>query len=119
MKTSTFKFESTRQIGKSRDSITQLNITEQIGYNNFGELDLRYGFKAHFENCTAKDPGMPRENYRLHSSIHPRKGDKLTHVKSGRVFTFGEPSGFVVYTIPLLENGKQVAIVHFEDYYKD
>ena len=59
------------------------------------------------------------ETYELHHQVLPKENDILLHTKSGRQFTIGKVEGFVNYHAPLLENGKQVALIIFEDYYKD
>ena len=117
VKKSKFKFIRTLIKNGGRKHI--ININEDIKYNHKDELDLGYGFGGEMKECNAYEPGKGWEKYRLHSSIHPHEGDKLIHIKSGREFIFGKPSGFVRYIIPLLEDGVEVAIMHFEDYYKD
>ena len=79
---------------------------------------LGYGYKEwttkHKEGF---DSAFPGQAYTLHHSIKPKEGDVWKYGE--RMFTVGKRSGFVVYTAPLLENGKQVATIKFEDYYKD
>ena len=81
-------------------------------------INLRYGYKEwttkHKEEF---DSAIPGQAYTMHHSIKPKEGDVWKY--GNRTFTVGKPCGFVVYTAPLLENGKQVATIKFEDYYKD
>lgn len=82
------------------------------------EIYLGYGYKTWTQECTEGfDSVCPGEKYTLVNSIKPKQGDVWKH--GNRTFVLGEQSGFVIYTAPLFENGKQVATVHFEDYYKD
>lgn len=105
----TFLFES-----ESRN----LKIQEKLNFEN-KIIKTGYGFNAKMNQVQTYEPGLGMEKYRLHSSIQPRKGDKLTHLKSKRIFIFGEKTGFIHYEIELLENGKIVGKLLFEDYYKD
>lgn len=99
--------------------VQNIEIKEKVTIDSDGVLNLGYGFGSEMNQCSAKDPGMKREYYRLHNSFQPNEGDTLTHVGSGRVFMFGKKQGFIHYTIELLENGKHVATAKYEDYYKD
>ena len=108
-----FIFESNRRLGG------QINMKVDLSFNEAKIANIGYGFNPHYYDCSAKEPGMPTEKYRLHSSITPRKGDTFTHIKSGRVFQIGKSEGFLLYTVPLLENEKEVAKIAYEDYYKD
>lgn len=83
-------------------------------------VNLGYGINPHYINCTAKDPGMPVEKYRLHKAISP-SNKTFTHIKSGRVFTTGNSRSDegMYYTCDLMENGVKVAEIYTETYYKD
>ena len=79
---------------------------------------LGYGYKEwwtrHNEgHCSA----LPGREYKLHNAITPKEGDVWTY--GSRTFVVGKRSGFLCYQAPLLENGRQVATVEWEDYYKD
>ena len=79
---------------------------------------LGYGYKTwttkHNEGAFS---ATPYQGYTLHHAITPSEGDVWFY--RGRTFTVGKKSGFLIYTAPLLENGKQVATIKWEDYYKD
>ena len=114
--TSKFIFKSTHVVAKK---VEAFEMEVELEFNENCIANIGYGFNPHYYNCTAKDPGMPVERYRLHSAIKPHKGDTLTHVKSNRIFEVGVSEGFLLYTAPLLENNKAVAKITYEDYYKD
>lgn len=95
-----------------------LKIEQKIEFQN-NNFQLKYGFNSKMNNVKTYEPGIGIEKYRLHTSIKPFKGDKLIHKKSNRTFIFGNKTGFVCYEIELLEDGKIVGKLHFEDYYKD
>lgn len=84
-------------------------------------VDLCLGYKdwetRHVERADSVLRGRP---YKMVHQILPAAGDVIVHKKSGRKFVVGEPiSDFIVYRFPLLENGKRVAILRAEEYYKD
>ena len=91
--------------------------------NKSGEyiIDVGYGFGAHYVECTAKEPGRPVENYRLHRSITPGQIKKLVHEKTGREFRFENQTGFICYKTDMVEvlTGRKVATIKHEEYYKD
>lgn len=83
-------------------------------------LGLRYGYKHTVqEKFEGPDSIIPGARYNLHKQILPKKGDVITHIKSGRKLTVGDISGFICYQAPLLSDGVVVASITFEDYYKD
>ena len=79
---------------------------------------LGYGYKykytQHNEGCYSSLPGR---KYVLHESMQPKEGDVWTY--GGRTFVVGKKIGFLCYQAPLLEHGRQVATIEWEDYYKD
>lgn len=81
-------------------------------------IDLGYGYKSWYtkvrEGWDSALRGMVLDR---HHSIWPKEGDVWEY--KNRKFVVGPISGFVVYHAPLLENGKEVAKIRFEDYYKD
>ena len=82
------------------------------------EIYLGYGYNTTTRECVEGfDSVCPGQKYTLVSTRHPKEGDVWKNGK--RTFVVGKKDGFVVYTAPLFENGKQVATIHFEDYYKD
>jgi hypothetical protein len=99
----------------------ELDLTFKPNKQGEYELDMKYGLSAHYVECTAKDPGRPVEHYRIHRSITPPFIKKLVHEKSGRVFELRNHQGFINYTMDLVEvaTEKRVAIIRYEEYYKD
>jgi hypothetical protein len=84
-------------------------------------INLGYGYTSGFGNWCHEgaDSAIPGRRYRIFRQWMPRKGDIIIDVKSGRKFNVGDVDGFIVYNAPLLESGKVVAVLKFEDYYKD
>ena len=95
------------------------DVTLQVAISIEGtKCMLGYGYKEwwtqHNEGCYSATPGR---DYRLFHQMMPKEGDTWNY--RGRTFTVGKREGFLNYHAPLLENGRQVATVYFEDYYKD
>ena len=84
-------------------------------------VDCGYGYKEWATEHTEKfDSVLHGQQYKMHHQILPKSGDVIRHCKSGREFVVGDAlNDFIVYRYPLLENGKQVAILRAEEYYKD
>lgn len=81
-------------------------------------INLGYGYKSWWtEGREDHTSALPGQKYMIHNSIRPQEGDVWKY--GNRVFVVGKKEGFLIYTAPLLENGKQVATIQFEDYYKD
>lgn len=94
-------------------------VTLEVAITIDGKVcKLGYGYK---EWTTKHNEGRysatPYQGYTLHHAITPKEGDVWTY--RGRTFVVGKREGFLRYQLPLLENGKQVATVEYEDYYKD
>lgn len=94
-------------------------VTMQVSIAIEGKVcKLGYGYKSWW---VTKNEGrysaLPGRSYKILESIWPKEGDVWTY--RGRIFTVGKREGFVCYNAPLLENGKQVATIEWEDYYKD
>ena len=52
--------------------------------------------------------------------VLPKEGDVIVDLKSGRKFVLGKDvEGFISYKFPMIENGKIVAYMKAEEYYKD
>ena len=117
-----FTIETTKskvQVINKKRTVIEEPLTLQVEVLIDGNLiNLGYGYKSwttkHKEGF---DSAIPGQAYTMHHSIWPKEGDVWKY--GNRTFTVGKRSGFVVYTAPLLENGKQVATIKFEDYYKD
>lgn len=117
-----FTIETTKSkvqvINRKRTMVTEPTVLQVEVLIEGKVCYLGYGYKAwttkHKEGF---DSAIHGQAYMLHHSIQPKEGDVWKFGQ--RVFTVGKRSGFVVYTAPLLENGKQVATIKFEDYYKD
>jgi hypothetical protein len=76
------------------------------------------GYKSWWtEHKEDRYSALPGQKYKLFNRIIPREGDVWQY--GTRTFVVGKKSGFVIYTMPLLENGIEVATIQFEDYYKD
>lgn len=83
-------------------------------------VDLKYGYEHTTQTCIEGfDSVIPGQKYELHRQVRPKEGDVISYKKSGRVFKVGKVTGFILYTAPLYEDGLEVAILKFEDYYKD
>ena len=105
--------------GGKRREIVKEPITLDVQMRIAGTtIFLGYGYK-HWttEHTEGFDSVCPGQKYTLHHSLRVLEGDVWKY--GNRVFVVGKPEGFLVYKAPLLENGKQVATVCFEDYYKD
>lgn len=113
----TWNWRNTYKNGK-RVSVKQ-TLTLQIAVKVDGNIiNLQYGYKEWWtQGVEGNDSVLPGQVYRLHNSIKPKQGDIWKH--GNRVFEVGPIGGFVCYEAPLLENGRQVATIKFEDYYKD
>ena len=63
----------------------------------------------------------PHENYFLVKQTLPKEGDVIVHSGTNRVFTLGKEmnKNYIVYKFPMIENGKVVAYLVAEEYYKD
>lgn len=63
----------------------------------------------------------PYKNYDIIKQILPKEGDVIVHSGSNRVFTLGKEmnKNYIVYKFPMIENGKIVAYLVAEEYYKD
>lgn len=89
--------------------------------NNF-IVDTQYGYENHTVEKTEKfDSVWPGNKYRIMYQTLPKKGDYVVHNKSGRKFYIGDnvdESG-IVYKMSMWENGKIVAYLRAEEYYKD
>ena len=117
-----FTIETTKSkvqvINRKRTVVTEPMVLQVEVLIEGKLINLRYGYKEwttkHKEGF---DSAIPGQAYTMHHSIKPQEGDVWRFGE--RTFTVGKCSGFVVYTAPLLENGKQVATIKFEDYYKD
>lgn len=117
-----FKVQTTQPMPKRVGRLVRYErkpVTVEVSMRVDGnQIYLGYGYKTwethHNEGRFSACPGQA---YTIHNSLFPREGDVWTH--GDREFVLGKREGFVCYTAPLLENGKQVATVHFEDYYKD
>ncbi len=110
---------SGKVVNRKREMITE-QITLQVDVEINGKLiNLGYhGYKDWWtEGREGFDSANPGQKYRLHNCIWPKEGDVWKY--GNRTFVLGKKEGFVNYTAPLLENGKQVATLQFEDYYKD
>ena len=113
----TTKHKLVRQ-GRIRRYVTE-NVTLQVDIRIEGKVCyLGYGYK---EWTTKHNEGRysatPYQGYVLHHAITPKEGDVWSY--RGRTFVLGKQEGFLNYELPLLENGKQVATVKYEAYYKD
>lgn len=81
-------------------------------------INLRYGYQFYStDHVEGYDSVMAGQSYKLYHQVMPQENDVWEHGK--RTFVVGKPSGFLNYTAALLENGKEVAQIKFEDYYKD
>lgn len=78
-------------------------------------IHVEYGYWEQIYNNPRKASWEPKPRY----FVTPREGDVLRHIPSGRTFSVGKCEGFINYKFDLLENGKKVATLHYEDYYKD
>lgn len=94
-------------------------VTMQVAIEIDGKVcRLGYGYQTwetkHNEGRFSATPGR---DYRIFHQMMPKEGDVWSY--RGRTFTVGKREGFLNYSAPLLEDGRQVATIHFEDYYKD
>ena len=98
-------------------------FTARLYENDCGTwvVDTQYGYSHHTtQHREGWDSVLRGQKYEIHHQVMPKKGDRITHIKSGREFVLGSPvQDFLIHDFPLLENGKQVAILRAEDYYKD
>ena len=118
----TFEIETKKRkmakVQGKRVTVTEpMNLTVELVVD--GKLiDLRYGYKSWF--TTSKegwDSYLRGQVYHIHHSIKPQEGDVWKY--KNRTFVVGKIEGFIIYQAPLLDNGKEVARIKFEDYYKD
>lgn len=84
-------------------------------------VDIKYGYNyqttEHFEDFASVLPG---KKYKIMHQTLPKEGDILVHEKSGRRFVLGaDMDGFLIHMFPMMENGRVVAYLRAEDYYKD
>jgi len=116
-KVKTSKTRMKRVAGK-REVYTE-DLELEVGINITGtDINLGYGYKHWVNQCTeGADSVLAGEKYDIHWQLLPKEND--TWYYKDREFKVGKVSGFLNFTAPLLENGKQVATIHFEDYYKD
>lgn len=113
-------------IGKTKREFVNVEVEYEVDIN-FDDnkiANVGYGFKAHYQDCIAKEPGMPTEKYRMHHAISPCNLD-LIH-SSGRIFKTGKGIGKgtgieagLYHYCDLFENNIKVAEIHWESYYKD
>ena len=99
------------------------NFGAMIYQSDNGEhiVDIRYGYEyhttEHFEDFASVLPGR---KYNIVHQTLPKEGDVIVHEKSGRRFVLGaDMEGFIVHKFPMMENGRVVAYLCAEDYYKD
>lgn len=113
----TTKSKVTKVNGKRVMMEEPMTLQVQINVES-AMIDLKYGYKCwRTEAKEGWDSVLPGQKYQIHHSIWPKEGD--TWIYGKRKFVVGRVEGFVVYHAPLLENGKEVAQIRFEDYYKD
>lgn len=116
------RVQTTKRVFKRERSgniVTEQPLTLEVAMKiDSNVIRLGYGYKTwtteHVEDAASVCPG---ERYKLHHSIRPKEGDVWQIGQ--RTFVLGKPAGFLNYTAPLLEGGKKVAEVKFEEYYKD
>lgn len=122
MKTYTFTVQTTEskivKNGRKR-TLQHKPLTMQVAMQIEGNvIQLGYGYKTWWTNGREDSfSTLPGRTYKIHNSIMPKEGDVWKY--GSRTFVVGKRSGFLCYTAPLYENGRQVATVTFEDYYKD
>ena len=77
-------------------------------------IDARYGYQFQAQDCNVEG-----EKYRLYRALPLREGDVWE--RNGKRFRVGKVTGFLNFTAPLIseETGENVAIIKFEEYYKD
>jgi hypothetical protein len=86
-------------------------------------IPLKYGYSYGFGNLCHEGADSPLrgQTYRIFHQNLPKEGDIWMHLKSQRIFKVTEIEGFLQYNAKLIDvaTGKQVAVITFEDYYKD
>lgn len=104
-----------------REEVINLHKEQIKLENDQWVINLGYGYTSGYGKLCREgaDSALPGQTYRIFNQWMPRKGDVIIDLKSGRRFGVGEVTGFVVYEAPLIEGEKVVAILKFEDYYKD
>lgn len=101
---------------------TNYTFTARI-YKYDGEfiVDTQYGYENHTVKRTEQfDSAFPGTKYEIMYQVLPKEGDIIVDPKSGRKFVLGKDTeGFISYKFPMIENGKIVAYMKAEEYYKD
>ena len=111
-----------RGLGSKKLVDVQVEYVVKLRFEN-GVANVGYGFNPHYYDCVAKEPGMKVERYRMHTSISPTNL-VLTHLKTGRTFKttnrFKNEAG-MYFSCNMIDeaNGKTVAEICWETYYKD
>jgi len=85
-------------------------------------VNIGYGYECWKESRNeGAISARPHENYFLVKQTLPKEGDVIVHSGSNRVFTLGKEmnENYIVYKFPMIENGKVVAYLVAEEYYKD